>query len=138
MMKEFKDFIARGNVLDLAVAVVIGAAFGAIVTSFVNDIIMPPIGMLLGSVDFANLFIDLSGGSFASLAEAQEAGAATINYGLFINTIINFLIVAFVIFMIVRSVNKTKKEEEAAPAAPPEPSTEEKLLTEIRDLLKNK
>jgi large conductance mechanosensitive channel len=137
MLKEFRDFIARGNVLDLAVAVIIGAAFGAIVTSFVNDIIMPPIGMLLGNVDFTNLFIDLSGGSYATLTEAQEAGAATINYGLFINTIINFLIVAFVIFLIVRSVNKAKKQEEAAPPPPPpEPSAEEKLLTEIRDLLK--
>lgn len=136
MLKEFKDFIARGNVLDLAVAVIIGAAFGAIVTSFVNDIIMPPIGMILGNVDFADLFIDLSGGSYATLAEAQEAGAATINYGQFINSIINFLIVAYVIFLIVRSVNKMKKEEEAAPPPPPEPSAEEKLLTEIRDLLK--
>jgi len=136
MLKEFKAFIARGNVLDLAVAVIIGAAFGAIVTSFVNDIIMPPIGMLLGSVDFTNLYIDLSGGSYASLAAAKEAGAATINYGQFINTVINFLIVAFVIFMIVRAVNSTKKQEEAAPPPPPEPTAEEKLLAEIRDLLK--
>jgi len=136
MFKEFRDFIARGNVLDLAVAVIIGAAFGAIVKSFVDDIIMPPIGMLLGSVDFANLFINLSGGSYDSLAAAQEAGAATINYGVFINTIINFLIVAFVIFLIVRSVNRMKKQEEAAPPPPPEPSAEEKLLAEIRDLLK--
>ncbi len=135
MLKEFKAFIARGNVLDLAVAVIIGAAFGAIVTSFVNDILMPPIGMLLGSVDFTNLFINLSGGSYDSLTAAQEAGAATINYGLFINTIINFLIVALVIFLIVRSVNRGKEEEEAEPA-PPEPSAEEKLLAEIRDLLK--
>ncbi len=136
MLKEFKDFIARGNVLDLAVAVIIGAAFGAIVTSFVNDVIMPPIGALLGGVDFSNLFINLSDGSYDSLAAAQEAGAATINYGLFINAVINFLIVAFVIFLIVRSVNSMKKKEEDAPPAPPEPSTEEKLLTEIRDLLK--
>ena len=135
MIREFKDFIARGSVLDLAVAVIIGAAFGAIVTSFVNDILMPPIGMLLGSVDFANLFINLSGGTYDSLTAAQEAGAATINYGLFINTIINFVIVALVIFLIVRAVNRSKEEEEAAPA-PPEPSAEEKLLAEIRDLLK--
>jgi large conductance mechanosensitive channel len=138
MLKEFRDFIARGNVLDLAVAVIIGGAFGAIVTSFVNDIIMPPIGLLLGGVDFSNLFINLSGGSFDSLAAAQDAGAATINYGLFINTLINFLIIAFVIFMIVRSVNRAKREEAAAPPPPPEPSAEEKLLAEIRDLLKSR
>lgn len=138
MIKEFKDFIARGNVLDLAVAVIIGGAFGAIVKSFVADIIMPPIGMLLGGVDFANLFINMSGGTYDSLAAAQEAGAATINYGLFLNTVINFVIVAFVIFLVIRTVNKTKKEEEAAPPPPPEPSAEENLLTEIRDLLKAK
>lgn len=137
MIKEFKDFIARGNVLDLAVAVIIGAAFGAIINSFVNDIIMPPIGMLLGDVDFANLFIDLSGGDYATLAEAQEAGAATINYGIFINTIITFLIVALVIFFLIRAVNRATREEEEAPESPPEPSDEVKLLTEIRDLLKN-
>lgn len=136
MLKEFRSFIARGNVLDLAVAVIMGAAFGAIVTSFVNDIIMPPVGVLLGDVNFGDLFINLSGGSYDSLAAAQEAGAATINYGVFINTIINFLIVAFAIFMIIRTVNKTKKQEEAAPPPPPEPSAEEKLLMEIRDLLK--
>jgi len=136
MIKEFRSFIARGNVLDLAVAVIMGAAFGAIVNSFVNDIIMPPIGVLLGDVNFGDLFINLSGGSFESLAAAKEAGAATINYGLFINTIINFLIVAFAIFMVVRTVNRMKKQEEAAPPLPPEPSAEEKLLTEIRDLLK--
>ena len=133
MLKEFRDFIAKGNVIDLAVAVIIGAAFGAIVTSLVNDIIMPPIGLLLGGVDFANLFIDLSGEGYATLAAAQEAGAATINYGLFINAIINFLIVAFVIFLIIRSINKQKEE---ATAAPPAPSAEEKLLAEIRDLLR--
>ncbi len=137
MIKEFKAFVMRGNVLDLAVAVIIGAAFGAIVKSFVDDIIMPPIGMLLGGVDFSNLYINMSGGSYASLADAQAAGAATINYGLFLNTVINFLIIAFVIFLIVRTVNKTKKEEVAAPPPPPEPSAEEKLLAEIRDLLKS-
>ena len=136
MLKEFKDFIMRGNVLDLAVAVIIGAAFGAIVSSFVNDIVMPPIGLLLGDVNFTDLYINLSGGTFANLAAAQEAGAATINYGVFINTIINFLIVAAVIFLIVRSANKNKAEEVAAPPAPPEPTAEEKLLVEIRDLLK--
>ncbi|RMG99102.1 MAG: large conductance mechanosensitive channel protein MscL [Chloroflexi bacterium] len=139
MLKEFRDFIQRGNVLDLAVAVIIGGAFGAVVKSFVNDVIMPPIGLLLGGVNFSNLFINLSGGDYASLAEAQAAGAATINYGLFINNVVNFLIVGFVIFLIVRTVNRLQKEEEAAaPPAPPEPSAEEKLLAEIRDLLRER
>ncbi len=99
MFQEFKKFILRGNVLDLAIAVVIGGAFGKIITSFVNDILMPPIGLLLGNVDFSNLYINLSGGEYASLAEAQAAGAATINYGVFINTVIDFLIIAFAIFL---------------------------------------
>lgn len=116
MLKEFKDFLMRGNVLDLAVAVVIGAAFGAVIASFVSDILMPPIGMLLGNVDFSNLFLSLDGESYASLAAAQEAGAATINYGLFINSIINFVIIGFAIFMVVRAANRMKKPE--APAAP--------------------
>jgi large conductance mechanosensitive channel len=141
MLKEFRDFIMRGNVLDLAVAVIIGVAFGAIVSSFVNDILMPPIGLLLGGVDFSNLFIDLSGGGYATLIAAQEAGAATLNYGLFLNHIINFLIVAFAIFMVLRSVKRMQARvarKEEAPPAPPAPSAEEKLLTEIRDLLKNR
>ena len=136
MFKEFKEFIAKGNVIDLAVAVIIGGAFGAIVKSFVNDIIMPVLSLFTGGIDFANLFWALDGGDYATLAAAQEAGAATLSYGLFINAIINFLVVAFVIFMLVRQINKMQREEEAAPAAPPEPSAEEKLLTEIRDLLK--
>jgi len=136
MLQEFKKFVMRGNVLDLAVAVIIGAAFGAIVTSLVNDILMPPIGLLMGGVDFSNLFVNLSGGSYATLAAAEEAGAAVIRYGVFINKVINFLIVAFAIFMVVRTANSMKKKEEAAPAAPPAPSAEEKLLMEIRDLLK--
>ncbi|MCC6187642.1 MAG: large-conductance mechanosensitive channel protein MscL [Anaerolineales bacterium] len=106
MLKEFRAFIMRGNVLDLAVAVVIGAAFGKIVTSLVNDVIMPPIGLLLGGVNFADLFVNLSGTPYASLAEAQAAGAATINYGLFLNTVIEFVIIAFVIFLIVRAINR--------------------------------
>lgn len=118
MLDDFKKFIMRGSVLDLAVAVIIGAAFGAIVSSFVKDILMPPIGLLLGKVDFTNLFISLSGGSYPSLAAAQEAGAPTINYGLFINTIINFLIVAFAIFLVVRLANRMSKPKEEAPAAP--------------------
>ena len=118
MLKEFKEFIMRGNVLDLAVAVIIGAAFGKIVTSFVNDIIMPPIGLLLGNVDFTNLFINLSSQHYDTLAAAQEAGAATINYGIFLNTIIDFLIVALVIFFVIRAANSMKKQEEPAPAEP--------------------
>ncbi len=136
MLKEFKEFIMRGNVLDLAVAVIIGAAFGSIVNSFVNDLLMPPIGLLLGGVDFSNLFLVLDGDSYDTLAAAQEAGAATLNYGLFVNTIINFLIIAFAIFMVVKAANQMQGEEEEAPEAPPEPSAEEKLLAEIRDLLK--
>ena len=114
MFKEFKDFIARGNVMDMAVGVIIGAAFGKIVGSAVEDILMPPIGLLLGKVDFSNLFINLSGGDFASLKAAKEAGAATLNYGLFINTIINFLIVALFIFLVVKQLNRLKRPEPAA------------------------
>jgi large conductance mechanosensitive channel len=118
MLKEFKEFAMRGNVLDMAVGIVIGVAFGKIVTSFVNDVVMPPIGLLLGKVDFSNLFIDLSGKSHATLAEAKAAGAATIKYGLFLNTVVDFIIVAFVIFLLVRQVNRMKRQPEAAPAPP--------------------
>jgi large conductance mechanosensitive channel len=115
MLKEFRDFAMRGSVVDLAIGVIIGAAFGKIVSSMVNDIIMPPLGLLLGQVDFSNLFINLSGQSYASLAEAQAAGAPTINYGLFINNIVDFLIVAFAIFIVVRQINRlTRKPEPAA------------------------
>ncbi len=114
MLKEFKEFIMRSNVLDLAVAVIIGAAFGKIVTSFVNDIIMPPIGLLLGKVDFSNLFINLSGTPYKSLAEAQSAGAPTLNYGLFLNTVIDFLIVSFIIFLVIRMANRLPKPKEVA------------------------
>ena len=138
MLNEFKAFAMRGNVVDMAVGIIIGAAFGKIVSSFVNDVVMPPIGMLLGNVDFSNLFINLSGAEYASLAMAEEAGAAVIKYGLFINTVLDFVIVAFVIFMVIKGMNKMKKEEEAKPAAPPEPSAEEKLLTEIRDALQTR
>jgi large conductance mechanosensitive channel len=118
MLEEFNKFVMRGNVLDLAVGVIIGAAFGKIVGSLVNDVIMPPIGLLLGGVNFANLFLNLSGGSYATLAAAKEAGAATINYGLFINTIIEFLIVAFALFFIIKTVNQMQPKKEQAPAAP--------------------
>ena len=116
MLKEFKKFILQGNVLDLAVGIVIGAAFGAIVASFVKDILMPPVGLLLGWMDFTNLFITLKGPAAATLADAQKAGAVTLNYGLFINTLINFLIVAFAIFLVVRAANQMKAKP--APAAP--------------------
>lgn len=120
MWDEFKKFIQRGNVMDLAVGVIIGGAFGSIVNSLVNDVIMPPIGMLVGNVDFSDLYINLSGGSFGSLAEAQSAGAVTINIGLFINAVINFLILAFVIFIMVRQMNKLQKPEPVS-----EPSTKQ-------------
>ena len=120
MIKEFKEFAMRGNVLDLAVGFILGAAFGKIVTSLVNDIIMPPIGLLLGKVNFSNLYLNLSGVEYSSLADAKEAGAATINYGVFVNTILDFIIVAFVIFLLVRQVNRMKREPEAAPPAEPE------------------
>lgn len=118
MLKEFKEFAMRGNVLDMAVGIIIGAAFGQIVTSFVNDVMMPPLGRLIGHMDFANMFISLKEGQhFDSLAAAKAAGAATLNYGLFINTVINFLIVAFAVFLLVRSVNRWTSKP-AAPAAP--------------------
>ncbi len=131
MMSDFKKFAMRGNVVDLAVAVVIGAAFGRIITSFVNDVLMPPIGILLGGVDITEFVI--------TLKEATgEAAAVTINYGVFLQHMVDFIIVAFAIFMVIRLIEKTKRKEEAAPAAPPAPSKEETLLTEIRDLLKEK
>ena len=123
MMKEFKEFVMRGNVLDMAVGIVIGAAFGKIVSSFVDDILMPLIGLLLGKVDFTNLFINLSDKPLASLAEAKAAGAPIIKYGVFINTVLDFLIVAFVIFLVVKQVNAMKRQEVVAP--PPAPATKE-------------
>jgi len=120
MLKEFKAFAMRGNVLDMAVGIIIGAAFGRIITSLVNDILMPPIGLLVGKVDFSGLFLSLSGKSYATLAEARAAGAATINYGVFLNTLIDFLIVAFVIFLLVRQINRWNK-----PAPAPAPSAKE-------------
>ncbi len=131
LKNDFKAFIMRGNVLDLAVAVVIGAAFGRIVTSFVNDVLMPPIGLMLGGVDFSDLVITIQ-------EAAGETAAVTINYGVFIQTLIDFLIIAFAIFMVIKAFERAKKKEEAKPAAPAEPPAQEKLLTEIRDLLKAK
>jgi len=129
MMSEFKSFAMRGNVVDMAVGIVIGAAFGKIVSSFVNDVLMPPIGMMMGGVDFRELAIVLK-------AATDEAAAVTVNYGAFIQTVLDFVIIAFAIFMVVRAMNSMKKKEEAAPAAPPKPSAEVELLTEIRDSLK--
>jgi len=134
MLKEFKDFAMRGNVLDMAIGIIIGGAFGKIISSLVSDILMPPIGLLMGKVDFSSLFINLSGTPQPSLAAAKTAGAPTINYGVFSQTVFDFIIIAFVIFMLVKQVNRFKKE--APPAAPAGPSNEEKLLMEIRDALK--
>jgi len=142
MLKEFREFAVKGNVLDMAVGIILGAAFGTIVQSLVKDVLMPPIGLLLGGVDFTDLFMTLkegaTAGPYVTLAAAQEAGAVTINIGVFVNALISFLIVAFAVFMVVRSFNRLKRQEEApaAPPPPPEPSAEEKLLGEIRDLLK--
>ena len=140
MLKEFRDFAVKGNVVDMAVGVIIGGAFGKIVSSLVSDVLMPPIGKLMGGVDFSSLFATLGPEQYKSLAEAQSAGAATVNYGLFINNVINFVIVAFCVFMMVKALNSAKKKEAApsAPAAPPAPPRQEVLLQEIRDLLGRK
>lgn len=135
MLREFKEFAVKGNVLDMAVGVIIGGAFGKVVNSIVNDVIMPPIGLLLGRVDFSNLFINLSGGDFSSLGEAKKAGAATLNYGAFLNTILEFLIVAGAVFFLVKQANRLRSTQ---PAAPLGPTPQEKLLGEIRDILKTK
>lgn len=140
MLKEFREFAVKGSVLDMAVGIIIGAAFGTIVTSLVNDVIMPPVGLLLGGVDFSDLFLVLSmgdpAGPYATLEAASEAGAVTLNYGAFVNHVLSFVIVAFAVFILVRNFNRLKRKEEAKPAAPPEPGPEERLLAEIRDLLK--
>lgn len=138
LLDEFKAFAMRGNVLDMAVGVIIGGAFGKIVTSLVNDIFMPIIGLATGGMDFTNLFFALDGNRYETLAAAKEAGASVFAYGQFIQNIVDFLLVALCVFMVIKAVNRFKKKEEAAPAAPPAPSKEETLLTEIRDILKNK
>ena len=139
MLKEFREFAMRGNVVDMAVGIIIGAAFGAIVGSFVNDVLMPALGLVLGGSDFSNLFLVLKNGTspapYASLAAAREAGAVAIAYGVLLNAIVNFLIVAFALFLLIKGMNAAKRKEAEAPAAPPEPSKEEQLLTQIRDLL---
>ena len=136
MMSEFKAFAMRGNVMDMAVGIILGGAFGKIVGSFVNDVLMPPLGLLLGGVDFGSKFVGLKAGTYTTLAEAKAQGIPTLNYGSFIQAIIDFLIIAFAIFMMVKAMNAAKKKEETAPAAPPAPTAQEKLLAEIRDLLK--
>lgn len=138
MLKEFKEFAMKGNVLDMAIGVIIGGAFGKIVSSLVSDVLMPPLGLLMGKVDFSSLFIDLSNTSPASLAAAKAAGAPTLNYGVFLQSVFDFLIIAFVIFMLVKQVNRFKNEAPPPPPAPPVASNEEKLLMEIRDLLRGR
>lgn len=135
MFKEFREFIARGNVIDLAVGIIIGTAFTTVVNSVVGDLVMPVIGMITSGIDFSDLFVALNGAEYASLAAAQEAGAPVITYGQFINALLNFLIVAFVIFILVKNVNKLKRKAED-PASPVPPPADIQLLTEIRDLLK--
>jgi len=135
MMSEFKQFAMKGNVVDMAVGIIIGGAFGKIIASMVNDVLMPLIGKFLGGVSFANLYVALDGATYESLAAAEEAGAAIMKYGSFLQNVVDFLIIAFVIFMMIRAMNNLKKKEDDAPAAPPEPSDEVKLLTEIRDSL---
>ena len=142
MVKEFKEFAMRGNVVDLAIGVIIGGAFGKIITSLVNDIIMPPIGKLTGGVDFKELFINLdpskltkAGTAVKTVADAKDAGATVITYGVFFNTVLDFLLVALCIFLVVKGINALKRKQEAVV---PEPTAQEKLLTEIRDLLRNK
>ncbi|MCP5180196.1 MAG: large-conductance mechanosensitive channel protein MscL [Pseudomonadales bacterium] len=131
MLTEFKDFAMRGNVVDMAVGIVIGGAFGKIVSSFVADVLMPPIGLLMGGMDFSNLAVTLK-------AASEGAEGVMLKYGVFVQTVVDFLIVAFAIFMVVKAMNSLKKKEEAAPAAPPAPSKEEVLLTEIRDALRSR
>ncbi|WP_366656340.1 large conductance mechanosensitive channel protein MscL [Fodinicurvata sp. EGI_FJ10296] len=138
MLNEFKAFIARGNVIDLAVGLVLGAAFTTIVNSLVNDILMPPIGLLMGGMDFSNIFITLSGGSFETLVQAQEAGAATMNIGLFINAVVQFLIVGAALFVVIKQINRLRTREKESTAPPPPPTRQEELLEQIRDLLARK
>lgn len=135
MFNEFKQFISRGNVVDLAVGIIVGAAFTGIVNSLVADIIMPPLGMLMGGIDFKDYFFSLSGTHYDTLKAAKDAGAATINYGLFLNQVINFLVVSFAVFVLVKNVNRLRKQQESTPAPTPR---SEILLEEIRDLLRHR
>lgn len=135
MLREFKEFALRGNVVDMAVGIVIGAAFSTIVRSLVDDIIMPPMGVVTGGVDFSNMFVALNGQDYSSLTQAKQAGAPTVNFGLFINNVISFLIVAFVLFMVVKAMNRLRRKQEEEPQTEPPPSREVQLLEEIRDAL---
>jgi large conductance mechanosensitive channel len=135
MLKEFKEFALRGNVVDMAVGIIIGAAFSTIVKSLVDDIIMPPIGVVTGGVDFSNMFVALNGEHYDSLAQARQAGAPTVNFGVFINNVISFAIVAFVLFMVIKAMNQLRRKQEEAPASEPPPSQEVQLLQQIRDAL---
>jgi large conductance mechanosensitive channel len=134
--QEFKEFALRGNVVDLAVGIIIGVAFGAVVNSLVEDVIMPPLGLIIGNVDFSDLFINLSGEDYASLAAAREAGAPVIAYGAFINGLINFVVVAFAVFLLIKGMNQLRRKQEQAPEEVPVPPRAEVLLEEIRDILK--
>ena len=140
MFKEFKEFAMKGNVVDMAIGIIIGAAFGSIVTSLVGDIIMPPLGLLMGNMDFSELFVLLKAGTdpgpYASLADAQAVGAVTLNYGLFVNRVVNFLIVAFVVFLLVKGMNRLRRKEEKSPAEPTKPREEVVVLKEILQTLK--
>lgn len=138
VIAEFRQFAIKGNVVDLAVGIIIGAAFGRIVNSLVTDIIMPPIGLLLGRVDFSELYINLSSRSYPSIAAAKSAGAPTVNYGVFLNQVVSFLIVAFAVFLLVGVINRLRRLEAERPTTPPAPTREETLLTEIRDLLRDR
>ena len=135
MLKEFKEFALRGNVVDMAVGIIIGAAFSTIVKSLVDDIIMPPIGVLTGGMDFSNMFLPLNGEHYDSLAQARQAGAPTVNFGVFINNVISFTIVAFVLFMVIKGMNQLRRKQEEEPASEPPPSQEVQLLQQIRDAL---
>jgi large conductance mechanosensitive channel len=135
MLQEFKEFALRGNVVDMAVGIVIGAAFSTIVRSLVDDIIMPPLGLVTGGVDFSNMFVALDGQHYPSLAAARQAGAPTLNFGVFINNVISFVIVAFALFMAIKAMNRLRRKQEEDPASEPPPSREVELLTEIRDAL---
>jgi large conductance mechanosensitive channel len=136
IVTEFKEFAVKGNMIDLAVAVIIGAAFGKIVDSLVKDIVMPVIGLFLGGIDFRGLFINLGKGAYATLAEAEKAGAAVFKYGAFLQTVVDFLIIAWIVFIAIKAINRMKRAEPAAPAAPPAPPEDVLLLREIRDALK--
>jgi large conductance mechanosensitive channel len=135
-VSEFKEFISKGNVLDLAVGVIIGASFGKIVTSLTDDVIMPIVGLALGKVNFSNLFVAMNGQQYATIEEAKKAGVGTLNYGLFLNAVLNFLIIAFIIFMIVKAANRMKKAPMEVVAVPPGPTTDQQLLMDIRDALR--